>query len=224
MHFTRAIENGNLEGYYYRGMIAYTLGSYGKAEEFFLLAHNVKPVEMAALMGSGKSAIRQKNYSRAVDYLLEACRYAEGSIAPELLLAIAYRVADNRDDARKHLQNVLARDPLNLPAIYEITTGDYPESETVQRELSRLLKDDPNYSMDLACYFLNSGLPETALDILEDPGSGNPAAMTSYLRAYIYFLLGKEKNLSLFWEKHKLNQLTLVSQVGWKRSWPWNLL
>ncbi len=201
LQFSKAIEGGHSEGYYYRGLISYFQGNYGKAEEFFGLSRTTISLEAAALMGSGKTAIRQKKYGHAIENLLEACRYAEGSVAPELLLAIALRVAGNYDDAHIHLQNVLARDPLNLPAIHEIATGNFPESESVQQELSRLLKDDAHYSTDLSCFYLDSGLSETALVVLKQPLSHNPEAMTVYLAAYIYHLLNKETECKLALEK-----------------------
>jgi tetratricopeptide (TPR) repeat protein len=200
-HFSRASELGNPEGKYYRGLIALFLNNLKEAGEYFKAASKNEPMAAASLKGLGKIAMRQKAYGIAVEHFREACNHAEGSVAPELLLAAALRLAGKTDEAHSHLQNVLACDPLNLLALHEIVEGKYPESETVYKKLHRLLTDDFAYYTDLSCFYLDAGLPEVALDALEAALEHKPSAVAAYLAGYVSRLLGDESKSKTFLEK-----------------------
>jgi tetratricopeptide (TPR) repeat protein len=196
--FSRASELGNLEGYLYRAQVALFLGNLAEAEEYFKALCNLEPTSIAALMGLGKVAMHRKAYEQAMEYFLEAFKHSEESETPELLLAIALRLTSKLNEAHTHLQNVLARDPLNLLALHEIDEGKYPESETVHKKLHRLLMDDFAYFTDLSCFYLDAGMPEVALDVLQVAWKHNPAAMVAYLAGYMSDLLNN-KTESITW-------------------------
>ncbi len=108
------------------------------------------------------------------------------------------RLTGKLDEAHTRLQNVLARDPLNLLALHEIVEGKYSESETVHKKLHRLLMDDFAYFTDLSCSYLDAGLPEVALDVLQAAWKHNPTAMVAYLAGYMNYLLDN-KTESMTW-------------------------
>jgi tetratricopeptide (TPR) repeat protein len=198
VHFSHASKLGNPEGHFYRAQVALLLGDLIEAEEHFKVIRNLEPIAAAALMGMGKVAMRRKAYEQAIEYFQEAGNHSEESEAPELLLAIALRKSGKLEDAHTHLQNVLARDPLNLLALHEIVEGKYPKSQTVHKKLHRLLMDDFAYFTDLSCFYLDVGLPEVALDVLQSAWKHNPTAMVAYLAGYVSYLLDN-KTESITW-------------------------
>ncbi len=200
-HFSHASKSGNPEGYLYRAQIALFLGNLAGAEEHFKALCNFEPTSIAALLGLGKVAMHRKDYEKAMEYFLEAFKLSEESETPELLLAIALRLTSKLNEAHTHLQNVLARDPLNLLALHEIIEGNYPESETMHNKLHRLLMDDFAYFTDLSCFYLDAGLPEIALDVQQAAWKHNPTAMVAYLAGYISHILDNKSECMTWLEK-----------------------
>ena len=113
------------------------------------------------------------------------------SVTPLTLLAIAYRYSGDTEEAHSVLLEVLDRDPLNHMALFELAKGNYAESEVVQRKLDRILTDDTQYFTDLACYYIDAGLPEDALEVLKTAWSIKEDAMTAYLCAFLYSSIRK---------------------------------
>jgi tetratricopeptide (TPR) repeat protein len=184
-HFKRAVELGNPEGHYYRGQAALLLRNFDEAEEHFLKAINNKSLEMAACIGIGKVAINRKEYTKAVDFFSQAGKFEEESVAPQVLSAIAMRLAGNQKEAYTILTKVIARDPLHHLALHEIALGNYLDSKDAELQLDRMLEDDPAYFYDLACFYLDAGLPEIALEVLNTAWVHYPKVMVAYLAAFI---------------------------------------
>jgi tetratricopeptide (TPR) repeat protein len=201
MHFSTTSKLGNPEGYYYCAQVALFLDQLGEAEKHFKAAGSYEPMAAAALMGMGKVSMRRKDYVQATEYFLDACKHDEEAVAPELLLAIALRKTGNLVEAHTRLQNVLSRDPLNLLALHEVVEGKYSESEMVHKKLYRLLMDDLAYYVDLSCFYLDAGLPDVALDVLQAAWKHNPTAMVAYLAGYVSHMLDNETESNSWLEK-----------------------
>ena len=206
-HLSNASISGDPEGYFYRGQIALLCGNLTEAEGHFKAACNHEPITAAALIGLGKVAIRRITYDQAIEYFQKACKYSEESESAELLLAISLRLTGKIDEAHTCLQNVLRRDPLNLLALHEIAEGKYSESEAAQKKLHRLLIDDFAYFTDLACSYLDAGLPKVALDVLQAAWKHNPTAMVAYLAGYINYLLDNKTESMTWLEKAQTTSL-----------------
>jgi tetratricopeptide (TPR) repeat protein len=88
---------------------------------------------------------------------------------------------------------VIARDPLNHPALYEISAAGFPESVEYRQKLERILSDDDQYSIDLACYYAVAGLFGEALEILKAAWLQKENAMTAYLAAFLSHQIGDEE-------------------------------
>jgi tetratricopeptide (TPR) repeat protein len=200
-HFSEATKSGNPEGHYYRAQIAILLGNLSGAEEHFKAVSSIEPMAVAALMGMGKVAMRRKSYEQAIEYFQKACNHSEESDAPHLLLGIALRLSGKLEEAHTRVQNVLGRDPLNLLALHEIVEGKYPESQTVHKKLHRLLMDDFAYFTDLCCSYLDAGLPEVALDVLQAAWNQKPTAMVAYLAGYVNNLIDNKAESTGWLEK-----------------------
>jgi tetratricopeptide (TPR) repeat protein len=106
--------------------------------------------------------------------------------------------AGSTDAAREALHRVLSADPLNLPALRESSLlrpgAAGPEAET----LSRLLADDRQYHLDLACFYLDAGLPGDALQVLQEAAQVWQHPMCCYLAAFVSATLG-DKETALNW-------------------------
>jgi tetratricopeptide (TPR) repeat protein len=74
--------------------------------------------------------------------------------------------------------------------LYEMTKGNYPESEVIQRKLDRILTDDDQYFLDLACHYIDAGLLGDAIEVLKIAWSKKENAMTAYLCAFLSSQLG----------------------------------
>jgi tetratricopeptide (TPR) repeat protein len=155
------------------------------AEKFFTSRQGCEPQSHAAAMGLGKIALRKKNWDEAVHFFHQANQQADGTVSAATLLAIALRPAGRVEETHLELQRILARDPLNHPALNEMASGNYPESEAVRQKLQRILADDDQYFIDLACYYMDAGLPEDALKVLTTAWSEKEKAMTAYLCAFL---------------------------------------
>jgi tetratricopeptide (TPR) repeat protein len=184
-HFARAAQLGLSESHYYRGLIACFLGHWIEAREHFQLGQSSESYAPACLVGLGKLAIRQRKWEEAVGTLKQACQQAAGAVAPTTLLAIALRHGGRREEAAAELRQILRGDPLNHPALRELALANLPESAEAGRQLQRCLADDDAYAIDLGCYYLDAGMPQEAIDVLQAAWSQNANTMTAYLLAYL---------------------------------------
>ncbi|HLO27917.1 MAG TPA: DUF5107 domain-containing protein, partial [Anaerolineales bacterium] len=123
---------------YYRGQIALIEGRLADAEKHFTAARASQSHSSTALMGLGKIALRKKNCDLAIRLFYQASQRAVERTSPALLLAIALRQAGRLEEAQTELQRILAHDPLNHVALYEMASGNDPESAAVQQKLQRI--------------------------------------------------------------------------------------
>ena len=201
MHLSRAEELGLVESSYYRGLIALFEGRLTDAEENFKFGQASESHSTAAVIGLGKVALRNKKWDQAIGFFYQASQQAAGTVSPATFLAIALRHAGKVEETRAELQRVLTEDPLNHPALYEMASGNYPESVAVQRKLQRILSDDYQYFIDLACYYIDAGLPGDALKVLKTAWSQKENAMTAYLGAFVSNLIGDTRAERDWFEK-----------------------
>jgi tetratricopeptide (TPR) repeat protein len=206
-HFSRVIRLGNPEGHYYKAQIALLLGNLEEAEKHYHEARSHEPLKAAALTGLGKVCLRRKLYEEAAGHFQAAQDQVAGSFEPGLLLSVALRLGGKVKDALSHIDNVLAHDPLNLMALQEIIEGNQPDKETAQKKLNRLLNDDSAYHVDLSCFYLEAGLPEVALNVLQEAWKHKPAAMVAYLAGYANNVLKNENECKDWFEKARAASL-----------------
>jgi len=202
-HFKRAIELGNPDGHYYRGLIALLLRNFDDAEYHFQQAIKEKSLGYAATVGLGKAAMNRKDFTKAIGFFSEASELAEGSVTPQVLLAIPMRLNGKQTEAYSVLTKAISRDSLNLFLLHEIARGINPDNKNAELQLDRMLEDDPAYFYDLTCFYLDAGLPEVALEVLDTAWVQYPKVMVAYLAAYITHLLKKDAETSSWLKKAK---------------------
>jgi tetratricopeptide (TPR) repeat protein len=195
-HLREAVSLGLVEGNYYLGLIGLLEGRLEDARKAFQAVPADHPLWVPALLGLGTLAMRDKDWQKAIDQFRQAYRRGEMPIATALLLGIALQRAGQIDEARAELEGVLAVDPLNHAALRELahiqTDGSYQVS-LYQAKLDRMLADDRQYHIDLACFYMGAGLLEDALSALEDAARAWSYPMLGYLAAYLYNVLNRQK-------------------------------
>lgn len=184
MHFTCAEGVGLVESSYYRGLIALIENRWKDAEEHFQCGLNSE-LHTTALIALGKIALHKNDWNEAIRLLTQASQQDSGGLSPNMLLAIALRRAGKSQEACTALQHILRRDPFNYPALYEMASGNYPESPVARKDLQQILEDDGQYFIDLACYYIDAGLVIDALNVLKMAWEHKPNAMTAYLSAFL---------------------------------------
>jgi tetratricopeptide (TPR) repeat protein len=187
-HLLKAISQNLLAGNYYLGLISQLEGQPRDAAERYRTVPEDDKLSALALLGLGTVAMQAKNWGEAISYFEQAVQHDGHSISAALLLGMAQRRNGQNEEAIRGFEWVLSVDPLNHPALRELAliqpAGEY------QRKLARLLADDRQYYMDLACSYLGAGLIEDALAIVEGSYNAWPYPMLGYLAAYIEHALG----------------------------------
>lgn len=203
-HLASAGENGNPVGYLYCAQLCLFQQQPEKAKEFFTKAQGGEEVRTSALIGLGKAALHKGDYQEAHDLFFSACEHADGSLTPELLLAITLFKTDNIDKARTLISNILLIDPLNLPALYLSSRVDPPSGLHLRPQLEQMLEDDFAYFLDLASYYLEIGLPDFALEILKLAWERKQQPTVAYLAGYSCALLKQEDQSAAWLKKARL--------------------
>jgi len=198
-HFSKSVECGMLDANYYLGQIAWIEEDLNRASQYYLAVAGDSHLSGAALLGLGAIALRTKDWPKAIDWCQQARLKEEHPATASLLLGIALRCAGRTEDAERELERLLEADPLNHPALREMALL---RPEGVYRlKLNRLLADDRQYYLDLACYYLSVGLSEDALSVLEEAAEGWHYPMLGYLAAYICERLGRAQAIKTWLDK-----------------------
>ena len=103
---------------------------------------------------------------------------------------LALRCAGQTHEAITLLLLLLSQDPLNLLVLRELSILGVEHGVEYESNFQRLLADDQQYSLDLAAYYMDIGLPTDALSILERTIEEWAYPMAFYMGAYIYQRLG----------------------------------
>lgn len=183
-HFEAAARAGTLEGYYYLGQLHRVQGYLDAAVRAYRQVPDGNPLKAAALAGEGVVALSQKQWDAAVDALAKAQSADPESIHFKVLYGIALRRAGKTEQARQVLEEVLTADPLNHPALFELSRLDEQHGADFLQRLNRMLADDRQYILDLSVYYLRAGLPEDALTVLANAADWD-YSMRYYLAAFI---------------------------------------
>lgn len=201
VHLSRAEELGAVEASYYRGLIALYEDRLADAEDLFEAARNSESLRSAAALSQGKVALHRREWEQAIGCFSEASERSAGTQASRTLLAIALRRGGHGEDANLELHRIIAQDPLNHAALYEMALRDEEEGSAVRRKLSRMLADDYQYCIDLACYYADAGLLIDALDVLKTAWGDKENAMAAYLAGFLSHKLGDPSAKGLWLEK-----------------------
>lgn len=192
-HLRAAGENGRAEGYYFAAVLNLLTENTDLAGQLFKQLKEKKEMRTAALIGLGKVALRLGNLQEAHQYFTSAQDRSEEPVTSNMVLALSSFVIGDNQKSRQLVEEVLRVDPLNLPALYLLSRLENPSSIVLLPKLERLLKDDFSYYSDLACFFLEAGLPKFALEILAIAWQHKQQPLIAYLAGYTCSLLHLEE-------------------------------
>ena len=181
-HFRWAADLGINTALYYLGLLSWYTGNTDAAEESYKSVHPISP---AALQGLVSVAFKRNRWTEAVELLKQAQTSDEQFTSVNSLLAMALHRSGNEIEAQQVFQQVLAQDPLNLLVLNELASLEANNEKGYKSKLQRLLEDDQKYILDLACFYLDAGLKNDALTILESAAEQWDYPTLFYLSAYL---------------------------------------
>jgi tetratricopeptide (TPR) repeat protein len=191
-HLSRAADLNVQDAHLYLGLLSWYQHQAEGARGHFDAVPPGSEAWAAARRGLGGIALSRGDWGQAVEFFAAARAQEEGGTSGALLLGLALRRAGQVDQAQTELESVLAADPLNHVARREMATLEAVEDGPHAAALRRMLADDRQYALDLACHYLDAGLAEDALAVLEEAAEGWAYPMLDYLAAYVCRSLGQE--------------------------------
>ena len=130
-----------------------------------------------------KVAFKDGDWKAAEELLHRAAADPDDYTSKQLLLGLASKRAGNLEAALDQLGELLQHDPLNLPALNELANLETGNQRPITEKLQRLLADDNQYILDLACFYLDLGLVEDAALVLKNGVEKWPYPPIFYLLA-----------------------------------------
>ena len=190
-YLVSASNSGIDSAFYYLGLISWYEGNLTEARNYYKKVPNNNTLFDVAQYSLGYIAFRTGDIQKAKDqfsnYLIE------DGIVPAVLSGIAFRHDGDEIKAREIFYQVLDIDPLNLVVLNELSNIKDESSTTQLAVFERLVADDPQYILDLACFYLDSGLIQDAISILEEAGKYLHHPMVYYLGAYLHNLQNQKE-------------------------------
>ncbi len=197
-HLRRAADLGIVSAGYYLGLLSWYCGDTEAAEEYYKSVPGDDPLSSAALRGLVSIAFKRQSWTDAVQLLKQAQPIDEEFTCVNALLAMALHRAGKEAEAQQKFHQILKHDPLNLLVLHELALLE-PESEKKYKsKLQQLLADDQQYILDLGCFYLDAGLTQDSLTILETAAENWEYPILFYLSAY---LQGKETDAATLREQ-----------------------
>lgn len=191
-----AQENGSDQAAYYRGVIALFEDRLNDAYQYFDSSIEQPTLAAASAIGLGKIAARKGEWQRAVELFLNAAQLNDDQTFTLTLEAVALRQVDQFNKAAYYLEKVLVADPLIHLANYEWIKVNSVQGSKLQTEFDRLLEDDHQYHIDLACNYLDLGLFGDAKNVLEKAWTKKQNVMIAYLLAFLNLKMEDQQKYS----------------------------
>ncbi|MBL7696849.1 MAG: DUF5107 domain-containing protein, partial [Chitinophagaceae bacterium] len=151
---------------YYYGAINIKLGNITDAKDGFDLAAQSLEYRTASYTQLSRIYFKEANYDRAEHYARQAIEYNKFAIDAHELLALIYRVQNNKEKAAKLLDTILTIDPLNHFAQFEKYLWS-ANDETKNAFVGNIRNEMPQQTfLELASWYYNAGRNEDALKAL----------------------------------------------------------
>ena len=182
-HLRWASDLGIKSADYYLGLLAWYLGDTDGADKHYRSVPDGDPLAPAALYGRVAVAFKDGDWKAAEELLHRTAADPDDYTSKQLLLGLASKRAGNLEAALDQLGELLQHDPLNLPALNELANLETGNQRPITEKLQRLLADDNQYILDLACFYLDLGLVEDAALVLKNGVEKWPYPPIFYLLA-----------------------------------------
>ncbi|MCS7247464.1 MAG: DUF5107 domain-containing protein [Anaerolineales bacterium] len=187
-HFQNALAHAYRDADYFLGFIKTLENSAQQALQHFANLSSNSSYLLAGEIVQVGIQVRQGNIEKAIGRLEGLIQTASEPSTLRTLLAILYRKAGKSKEAIELLQQTFNADPLSHAVLRELSllTGQLSFSQALERHL----KDDPQYILDLACFYIGIGLLDDALEILENYKADFPYPMVGYLGWWLCISMG----------------------------------
>ena len=176
------------ELFYYRGLAHKALGN--EVDAYADLARSTWYYAWYAA-GNYQLALIEStkgNYEKALEYVTEAhsTNNRDGRIS--VLYAALLRKKGETEKAKNLLEKLMAYDPLDFSALYEMSLL---EDKTSMVDWQKNMQDVENNYLEIATHYMNAGLYGEAIDLLSD--LTNPSdPLLHYYSAYLYHAMGND--------------------------------
>jgi tetratricopeptide (TPR) repeat protein len=191
MKYEQALENAkkalSVDTYdpaanYYYGLINTKLGKITDAKDGFDIASQAVEYRSASYTQLAQLYLKEHNNARTEYYAKQAIDFNKYAVDAYELLAILYRIQNNKDDATKIIDTILKIDPLNHFAGAEKYLWD--ASAKNQEDFTSAIRNEmPGQTfLELASFYYNAGRNEDALKVLE---KATPDAEILYWKAVL---------------------------------------
>ena len=195
-NYTRPRDCGPL---YHLGVILKQEGSFNAAIDTLYRAAWDYEYRSAAYFQLAQIYTIQKDYVAALDAVNNSLIVNGYNLNAMSLKTSLLRLTDDTHDAIKIAKKILEIDPLNYYAFNELRLlSEDSVASGYGEQLFHLLRDYPENYLELASYYLESGLYIDASDILEMTGNSENVVLNSYptiayYLGYLYHLMAKEE-------------------------------
>jgi len=182
-------DNGTI--FYLQAVAEEALGDYESAYTHYYRAVHFQDYLPRAYERIARLDMRNGDFRKAVIHYQKAIE--SNALNPHLwaLKATAWRLYGDHEKAAESAQQALTLDPIHPWAMNELILIDKEANITLQQDLKKILTDDPQFYIDLACCYLNCGLYADAAQILQRYYKQN--VLIQYYNAYCKIQTGNEK-------------------------------
>ena len=167
---------------YYYGLINQTLGNVTDAKDGFDIASLDVQYRSAAYTNLAKIYLRENNFEKALEYALKCINYNKYAVDAYEVLAIIYRLQNNRPRAERVLDTLQLYDPLNHFSRFERYL--WQPTEASKARVTGLIRNEmPQETyLELAVWYSSVGRKEEAAKILQlAPRNAEVLYWTAYL-------------------------------------------
>lgn len=217
--FKASIVRNPLQGHahYYLGLVYKMTEKYQEAIEELFLAAKYTETYAAAYYLLGQIMIINGELEKAQQFLMKSYR-ASGSTEAQVLLASVYRKMNKFQHAAQATARVLYKEPINYFAAYEeyLTAKEEGKSEEeLYEKFIKLIREENQSFLELACFYMNSGQHQEGIDLLEKMLQRRKKEASFplfyYYLGYLYNRLGDRKQSErYFGMSQEQNKCTLV--------------
>jgi tetratricopeptide (TPR) repeat protein len=177
------------EALYYLGLILKNEHNYVDATDTLYRASWGTAFSAPAYFELARISSIQGNFKKAIEQISKALKLNDSNTKLIGTAASLYRLAGNRNEAAVSVDRLLVIDPIDLQGLYEnIRLHDTDDSSSIAAMFAQVMGDNPLNYLELAADYINLGLYEDALKIIQTATSSGNHQLDHY--ALFYYYLG----------------------------------
>lgn len=194
LEITKSRDPDNGKIFYLQTVAKEALGEYESAYAHYYRSVHFQEYLPRAYERIARLDLRNRDFHKAVIHCQKAIE--SNTLNPHLwaLKATSLRLNGKPEKAVKAANHALTLDPINPWAMNELILSQEKANEKLKDALKKVLTDDYQFYIELACCYMNCGLYDDASKILECYKKDN--ALINYYNAFCKSQSGKEKQVT----------------------------